>query len=218
MAAFDFGRKLDSVTLDTLLGREYQLDPGSALREGLAMFKAHVGEFTGFTLILFLVSALSSRLSGGGSLIISVVVAPLHAGILIAAFRIHAGREFRFNDLFAGFGYFLPLVLTGLASGLIVATGMVLLIIPGIYLLVSYLFATAFVVDFGMEFWQAMETSRKIVSKHWFQVFGFLLLLVFINLLGLLALGIGLLVTIPVTSCATAVAYRSMVGEHEGEW
>ncbi|NTU69054.1 MAG: hypothetical protein HGB02_09305 [Chlorobiaceae bacterium] len=218
MAAFDFGRKLDQGTVDALVGREYHLDMKSAITGGWTLFKAHSGEFIGFTIILFLVSAISSLFSNAGSLIVSAVFSPLSAGFLIATFRILAGKEFHFNDLFSGFNHFLPLLLAGLATGCLVAAGFVLLIVPGIYFMVSYLFASAIVLDYGVEFWQAMEISRRLVGKHWFRLFGFMVLLVLINLLGLLALGIGMLVSIPVTSCALAVAYRGIVGEHDGAW
>ncbi|MCE1273321.1 MAG: hypothetical protein LWW75_02190 [Chlorobiales bacterium] len=214
MAAFDFGRKIDDAVIDSLLSREYDPDFGAALRKGMEMFKEHIGEFAGFTLILMLVSALSSRLAGGSSLIVSIASIPLFAGFMIGTFKLLAGHELHFNDLFSGYRYFLPLALAGMASSLIVAAGMVLLIVPGIYFLVSYLFVSALVVDYGMEFWQAMETSRKLVSRHWLRLFVFVLLILSINLLGLLALGIGLLVTIPVTSCAVAVVYRSIAGDH----
>ncbi|NTV02806.1 MAG: hypothetical protein HGB04_08510 [Chlorobiaceae bacterium] len=218
MAAFDFGRKLDQVTLDALVGREYHLDMRAAIEGGWRLFREHAGEFIGFTIILFLVSAVSSLFSNAGSLIVSAIFSPLSAGFIIATFRIMAGKEFHFNDLFTGFHHFLPLLLAGLATGCIVGAGFLLLIVPGIYFMVSYLFASAIVVDYGVEFWQAMEISRRLIGKHWFGLFGFMLVLIVINLLGLLALGIGMLVSIPVTSCAMAVAYRGVVGEHDGEW
>jgi len=218
MEPFDFGRKIDPSTFEAQLAGSYHLDAGEALRRGWEMFVSHIGEFIGFTLLVLLVSALTSGRAIGGSLIVSLVAAPLYAGYQIAAFRIMSGKEFSFSDFFKGFGYFLPLLLAGLAIGLIVAAGMMLLVIPGIYFSVAYLFALSLVVDHGMEFWQAMETSRKVVTKHWFGLFGFMLLISLVNLLGIVALVVGLLVTIPVTACATAVAYRQVFGEHDGEW
>jgi hypothetical protein len=218
MEPFDFGRKIDPATFEAQLAGTYHLDVGSALRKGWEMFVSHIGEFIGFTLLVILVSALTSGRAIGGSLVVSLVAAPLYAGYQIAAFRIMSGKEFRFSDFFKGFGYFLPLLLAGLAIGFIVAAGIMLLVIPGIYLSVAYLFAFNLVVDHGMEFWQAMETSRKVVTKHWFGFFGFMLVISLVNLLGIAALGVGVLVTIPVTACATAVAYRQIFGEHDGEW
>ena len=95
---------------------------------------------------------------------------------------------------------------------------MALLLLPGIYLAVGYMLTTFLVIDHRMEFWQALETSRKIVTKNWFAFFGFSFVLFFINLLGALVFGAGLLVTIPVTACATAIAYREIIGLYSTEW
>lgn len=218
MAPFDFGEKVDPHQFDALIEGGYEFDMMAAVRRGWEMFRGHVGEFVGFTLIVFVVSMIGSWARGAGSLVVSAVAAPLYAGYMIAAFRILSGREITFSDFFRGFNYFLPLFLAGLASGVMVMAGFVLLIIPGIYLAVGYMLVTFLVVDYRMEFWQAMETSRKIVTRHWFTFFWFALLLFCINMLGALALFVGLLVSVPVTSCAAAAAYRSIVGVRAEDW
>jgi uncharacterized membrane protein len=63
-----------------------------------------------------------------------------------------------------------------------------------------------------------METSRKIITKNWFAFFGFAFALFALNLLGALALGVGLLVSVPVTSCAAAIAYKEIIGLYSSEW
>jgi len=83
---------------------------------------------------------------------------------------------------------------------------------PGIYLGVAYSFTTALIVDRKFDFWEAMETSRKVISKRWFSFFGFVLVLVLINIVGALLLGVGLLFTIPLTMCAIAAAYQDILG------
>jgi hypothetical protein len=60
--------------------------------------------------------------------------------------------------------------------------------------------------------WDSMEISRKIISKRYLNWIGFLLLLGLVNILGFLCLFVGLLVTIPTTSCALYVAYEDVVG------
>jgi uncharacterized membrane protein len=57
-----------------------------------------------------------------------------------------------------------------------------------------------------------MESSRKLISKNWFSFFAFALALFAINILGALLLGVGLLVTIPLSFCAIASAYADIVG------
>jgi uncharacterized membrane protein len=68
------------------------------------------------------------------------------------------------------------------------------------------------VLDKKMEFWPAMEASRKIITRNWFSVFGFAIVLFLINVIGAIPLGLGLLLAVPLTYCAWAVAYDDIVG------
>ncbi len=217
MAAFDFGTKVDPQLFEKHLGSPVTINVQEYIGQAWNMFKEHVGEFVGFTLIIFVASALSSRIFAG-SIVISAAASSFYAGYAIAAFRILTGQPFEFADFFKGFNYFLPLFLAGLAMGFLVLTGLALLVIPGIYLAVCYMFTTFLIIDYRMEFWQAMETSRKIITKHWFAFFGFTFVLFLVNLLGVLALGIGILVSIPVTACASAIAYKEIMGLHSADW
>lgn len=81
-----------------------------------------------------------------------------------------------------------------------------------IYLSISYSFAIPLVVGRKMEFWPAMETSRKLIGQQWFSIFAFLFVLGLINLAGALVCFVGLLITVPFTSCAIAAAYERIVG------
>lgn len=218
MAAFDFGVKVDPQLFDRHLNAPCTLNVKNYIQQGWEMFKEHIGEFVGFTLIIFVASAVSSKLAVSGSFIFSAVAASFYAGYGIAAFRLLNGQQLQFADFFKGFNYFLPLFLAALAGGFLVGIGFVLLIIPGIYLAVAYMFTTYFIIDYRMEFWQAMETSRMIITKNWFAFFGFAFVLFALNLLGGLALGVGLLVSIPVTACAAAVAYKDIIGLYSTEW
>jgi uncharacterized membrane protein len=218
MAPFDFGQKVDPALFDRLIDNGYELNASEYVQKGWKMFKEHTGEFIGFTLLTFAISIVSAKLAIFGSMLFSALAAPLYAGYGIAAFQIISGQPFQFSDFFKGFNYFLPLFLASLASGIIVSVGFVLLIIPGIYLAIGYMLTTFLIIDYRMEFWQAMETSRKIVTKNWFAFFVFALVLFLVNLLGMLALGIGMLVSIPITSCAAAIAYKEIVRLYSAEW
>jgi uncharacterized membrane protein len=217
MAPFDFGEKVDPTLFDRLIDDGYELNSSEYVQKGWEMFKEHVGEFIGFTLITFAISAVSAKLAMFGSILFSALAAPLYVGYSIAAFKIISGQPFQFSDFFKGFNYFLPLFLSSLACTLIVTVGL-LLVIPGIYFAIGYMLVTFLIIDHRMEFWQAMETSRKIVTKNWFGFFVFALVLFLVNLLGMLALGIGMVVSIPVTSCAAAIAYKEIVGLHSTDW
>ncbi|ASQ91217.1 hypothetical protein CHL67_10110 [Prosthecochloris sp. GSB1] len=213
---FDFGLKADPEPFEKLIADGYEVNLSDCLREGWEIFRSRAGEFMAYTLIIALVTGMLSQLDGIGSLLSSLISAPLYAGYFVYLLMLFEGRDVRFGDFFKGFDYFLPLLFAGFVSGFLVLVGTLLLILPGIYLAVGYFFTTMLIVDYRMDFWQAMETSRKIVTKNWFSIFVFALVLFALNVLGGLALLIGLFVTVPLSFCAAAVAYRDIVGLHSG--
>jgi uncharacterized membrane protein len=68
------------------------------------------------------------------------------------------------------------------------------------------------VVERGLSPWQALETSRKAISQHWFKVFGLFLLLGIIMGLSMIPVGIGLIWTIPLFIISMGVLYRTIFG------
>ena len=136
----------------------------------------------------------------------------LAAGFLLVAFYIESGRVIVFENFFDGFKHFAALLLFSLVSTVLIFVGFLALILPGIYLSVGYIFTPFFIVFRKMDFWQAMEASRKLVHPQWFSIFGFLMVLALINLLGFLALGVGLLITVPLSYCALYAAFDDIVG------
>jgi len=57
-----------------------------------------------------------------------------------------------------------------------------------------------------------METSRKVVKKHWWSVFGLLFVCSLVNLAGLLACFVGVLFTVPIVLGAIMFAYEDLFG------
>ncbi len=57
-----------------------------------------------------------------------------------------------------------------------------------------------------------MKVSMRFIGKRWFSFFIFFIVLGLINFLGLLALGVGVLITAPATSLAVYFAYKDIVG------
>lgn len=88
--------------------------------------------------------------------------------------------------------------------------GIVVLLVPVIYLTVIWMFGLPLVIDKGLHFWEAMETSRKVVSKHWFSIFGLLLVIGLINVVGMIFCCVGLFLTFPLGFAITMVAYETL--------
>jgi len=202
--------------VDTIVQQGYTVKIGEYLQRGWQIMQQNLGGFLGFTVVLILISLIPTifpqRLVPLASLIVNIISPILMAGYFIVAFKILKQQLVSFNDFFQGFNNFLAIFLTSLLVGIFVAIGFVLLILPGIYLLVAYTFAIPFVVGRRFDFWEAMESSRKVITKNWFSFFAFVIVLILLNMVGALLLGIGLLITIPLSYCAIAAAFDDIVG------
>ena len=181
-------------------------------KTGWGLFKLYPGGFVGFCLVNLVIQLALSRIPSGGVVASAVVSTPLLMGNFIVSAKLLQGQTPDFRDFFAGFQFFLPLLLLSLVAGLFIGIGTILLLVPGVYLAVAYLFASNLVVDRRLDFWPAMELSRRTINPRWFGYFAFMLLVALLNLAGALLLGLGLLVTIPLSFCTVTAAYADLFG------
>lgn len=136
-----------------------------------------------------------------------VVGGPMAAGLALVGLRKFQQGRVEVKDFFEGFRHFLPALLSFILIFVFTLVGLIFLIIPGLVILAMYQFTFHFMVDRYQDFWEAMESSRKLVSRDYFGFTLFVILLGLINLLGACFLLVGLLVTIPVTWLAMTAAY-----------
>jgi len=85
--------------------------------------------------------------------------------------------------------------------------------IPATYLAVSWKFTLPLIVDRQMDFWTAMGTSRRQVKKHWWLVFGLVILISLLNIVGLCLCCVGVLFTFPIGIAALMFAYEAIFSE-----
>jgi uncharacterized membrane protein len=132
---------------------------------------------------------------------------PLLGGLYYYFLKKIRGQPAALGDAFAGFSLaFLQLFLLNLISGIFISLGLVLCLIPGIYLAVAYYFIYPLLIDRRLEFWPAMEICRRVVTS----VLVFVLVMGLLNLVGVLALCVGIFISFPVTIAATCYAYESI--------
>ncbi len=101
---------------------------------------------------------------------------------------------------------------TSILLGLAVGVGFLLLIVPGIIFALMFIFSTFLVIDREIDPIEAMKESYRMTRGHKWNLLGLLLMLILVNLLGVLALIVGLLVSVPVTALALTHAYRVLGG------
>lgn len=83
-------------------------------------------------------------------------------------------------------------------------------LIPTVYLQISWSFTLPLIIDKQMDFWPAMKTSWKMVNKHWWLVFGLVVLVGLLNVVGVLLCCIGVLFTAPIGLGALMYAYETI--------
>ncbi|MBI1907529.1 MAG: hypothetical protein HYS20_15035 [Rhodocyclales bacterium] len=167
------------------------------------LLTAQQGEMSGLTII------------GGAivqQLVILAVVLPPMIGMLILGLRRAVGAPIAVGQVLRHYHRTLPLLGGNILMTIAIIIGMVLLVIPGIYLSVALLFTLALVAEKGLGPLAAMSASRKAVHKRWFSFLGFGLVLTLINMVAAIPLGIGLIWSMPFTFIATGVLYNRIFG------
>jgi uncharacterized membrane protein len=206
-------RKLEEIIAE---GVDFQIQ--EILEKAWVLFKARAAFHIGFMFVIGSIQAAFTIYLEEYLSIFTILLAPaLVAGFYLVANRISQVEYLDFQHYFDGFKYWLIVVTINLVSGILTVLGLIALILPGIYLGVGYVFAILFGIFGGFDFWTSMEYSRRLVHTNWWKFFGFLLVLVLLNIAGLLALLIGLLVTVPVTYLSIYVLFEDLTKEASEE-
>jgi hypothetical protein len=144
---------------------------------------------------------------------VPLLLGPAYAGIFWFFLRRLRGEEARFDDLFAPFSVaFLHCLLAGLVVSLLASVGFMLCIVPGVVLMAVWTFTWPLLMDKRLEFWPAMEVSRRVL---WPNVWGIAVLFCLGWLLmfaGLLCCYVGAFVAFPLVVAAEAYAYEDFFG------
>jgi hypothetical protein len=201
------------IVFQRLVNDGYEFDTNRYIKEGFELFKKNVGGFIGFFAIVFTIYfSLAYFVGDYGSIFTNLLQPAVTAGALLVANELFRGNSPDFSKFFDGFRFYLALLLLSIVSAVLIVIGLIFLIVPGIYLGISYSFAHFFVIFLGYDFWPAMELSRKIISLRWWDFFGFFIILALINIAGFFACGVGVIFTTPLTLCITYIAFEDIIG------
>jgi hypothetical protein len=227
-----------SVSPDEILARDYSLDIGDCITRGWELVKQRFGPTVGAAVLVLVVIIGINQLLGlltrpaingmiyhrqfsvGAILVVcgvSILSTPIYtifmAGIYNYYLKLIRGESVGFGAAFSGFGPAIgQLAVLGLVTSVLTLLAFCFCVLPGIYLSIAWTFAVPLVIDRGMNFWDAMELSRKVVSKHWFLVFAFVLVIGLIACIGLIGCCIGIFVTSAIAWMARMYAYEAIFG------
>ena len=134
-------------------------------------------------------------------------------GATVIALKLARGHHAKYADLMPQMRLAWRYFLASLLVGLIVVCGLILLIIPGIYLILRFSMTRFAVVD-GAGVNESLSLSTKLTGGVKWHLLGFFVVLILLNIVGALLLLVGLLVTMPVSMLAAAHVYLKLKGRH----
>jgi hypothetical protein len=168
----------------TALPVDQPLPVGACLKAGWNLLRKNFGVLFFATLMVVAVrSALSAvQVVNVFALLFKGV---FYGGLYMVFLKCLRNQPTRPAEAFSGFGEnFVQLLLVGVVRLLLTTIGFLCCILPGIFLFVAWIFAVPLVADKRLIFWDAMELSRRVVARHWFQV----ALLLFLSFLPIILL------------------------------
>ena len=180
------------------------------MQGGWDLFKQQMGPIVCVCIGLTLIHMIIRSFIPFGFMLNFLLYGPLYCGFYYTLLQLSRTGTFDYNNLLAGFNYLVPCILIGVVTSVFTIIGFLLLIVPGFFVLAFYLFAPYLVIDKKMDFWLAMELSRKTVVPNLGGFILLVLLLALVNIAGILCFSIGLFVTIPYSMCTIVYAYTQI--------
>jgi hypothetical protein len=237
-AGYTGGPPVDPETLvQQVLERGYTVDIGSCISRAWELTKSNFWLVVGTTFLVLLAQSAAGAIPILGYCAGPILEGPLVGGLYWFYLKLARGQEAGVNDGFSGFSsQFTQLMLASVVSTLLMYVWMLpagiaffvtgaqrrndipvlafvlgLLALPVVlYLATAWVFTLPLMVDKKYGFWDAMNVSRRVVNRQWLSVFALLIVVGLLQIIGLIALCVGIFVTLTILRGAITYAYEDI--------
>lgn len=194
-----------------------------AVKHGWTLFKANKKILILATLLFMILSNLNGQGRGGWGryhsefsplvwLVLFAVGIIVKIGWTKIMLHIEEGEKAHLKELFTHLEIFWRYLGVYLIYIVAVMIGFVLLIIPGFYVMLKYSFAPILILDKkDLKISEAFKQSALMTKDIKWKLLGLFVVMVLLNILGVIALGVGLLVSIPVSTLAFVHVYKGLL-------
>ncbi len=162
---------------------------------------ANTGTTTGPNMMMFPIT-FALGLVGGA------VIQALVSGMSLAAIEEADTGSTKFETLFSGFKNFGNLFVGSLLYTLAIYAGTILCIIPGLYLAGALALTLLIIIKEGTSGVDGFKASFARLKPYAFSMFGLIFVASICSALGLIACGVGVIVTWPIYSIVLGLTYR----------
>ena len=224
-------------TLETGIAGNYDFEILAVIKEAWEKTYGMKGPFWGAATIIGLglmvfmsvlsgilgIAVLSGNAVGGMGLslvlqlTITALLYPFMAGIIMLGIRRSVDLPITYTQAFGYLGKTVPLVIAAMLITIGSMFGFMLFILPGIYLSIAWFLTIPLIVEKDLGSWEAMETSRKAITQHWFKIFFTYVLMVIIYIISAIPFGLGLIWTLPMMINVGGILYRIIFGVEEAK-
>lgn len=143
-----------------------------------------------------------------GPCLMFVIGGAIYVGINRAILGLLAGKPPEIGMMFSGFDRFGQAFVASLIIMIGVSAGFILFIVPGVILLIMWMFVSLVLAETQLDFWEAMKASADLTAGYRWELFGLLLACLVVAIAGALVCCVGIFVAQPVIMTAMALAYR----------
>ncbi|BFT30376.1 hypothetical protein D210916BOD24_15520 [Alteromonas sp. D210916BOD_24] len=223
-------KEVNSKRLNATLTKQYNFDIKALLSKAAKLTKANFGALFQGSLVLFLtfvvlgvVAQQYITINADGSYtfehqsIIEVVaiciVAPLLTGLYMIGVHQARGEKTTVFSIFRYLPLIFLLALTQLVNSILVQLGMMLLLLPGIYLYLATSFSLMLVADRKLTPISAIILSCRVFNAYWKQIAAIYVVLFLLFLSAPLTLGFSLIWVLPFYFSMMGLLYDELIGE-----
>lgn len=222
--------------LAQVMARDYSVDIGGCISRAWQLTKTHFWLLVGASFVVHACQGAAGAIPILGYCTGPILQGPLIGGLYLLYLKLARNEQAEFGEAFSGFSNFLPLMLASVVmtivmyawfipalvcfgfaaksnneSLMIIAAGLGVLGLPGAaYFWIAWIFAFLLIMDKKCSFWTAMSISRKVVNKCWWGMLGLFIVVILLQIVGFLALCLGILVSITLIYGSIVYAYEDI--------
>jgi len=190
----------------------FDLKPIALLKEGWEFIKPQYVNFMLLVIAMLVATFIVGRVPLG-FVFSFFVTSVFSSGVMYYLVKFYRGEEPTLNSVLAPIqrkpG---EIIIVSVLQSLLIVIGLFFLVLPGLYLALVLTFALPLVVFTSTQPTDALFLSRRIVHQQFGQWFVFFVVIIAVNMLAILPLGLGLLVSIPATAGAFTIVVARLFG------
>ena len=142
--------------------------------------------------------------------------ASVEIGFLQICLGLYEGRDPKYADTFADWSLGLKFLAGQVFLLLVVVIGLLLLVVPGVYLGVRYALFGFCMAAGEADLIKSFRQSAILSAGAGIKLLGIFSALLLLNVLGASLLGLGLFITIPISALIATAIYRQLSPRREG--